>query len=474
MSSRELSGIVAQAERLTIAALLAMPNAFAGGGYLAADDFADETMREIYTAIAACVHDAEDPDPFAVAARLANAGQLERCGGIRGLCELAEVGTGRSVEQVAWRVSAGSQMRQVAASLERAQQMLEAAQLEDAPRLRDRLAEVFAGQGGAQFGDRVTTLAEAQKRVVDVMRRRREAPDEPLGVPVGLEAVDRRWVALEPSQLVVIGARPAMGKTAFAVNLAMNAARTGPGFVVYFSAEVASTKLALRTLAIDSGVGGRVIRTGRASDSEVGEVVAGLHRMKPWSERMLLDDTPAQTPTTVRRRLRKVARHGPIRLVIVDHMQLMRPSERRGTEEAAQADVVDGLLFAAKEFEVPTVALSQLNRQLESRPDKRPKMSDLRGSGAIEQDADIIAFLYRDEVYDERTEHKGIAEIISAKVREDAPGTDLVRFDPATQRFSDVLVPRENTGASTHASRSHEPPERAPGWDDPSARGWHG
>lgn len=477
MSSRELSGIVAECERLMVACLLATPGAWAQAGHIQPAEIADETLRNIYAAGLACVEAGEEPGPVEIGQRLANAGQLERCGGYPALLHMASEGAEREIGGYVWRVSHGSMMRGLAADHAELGRLLETATLEDAPKIRARMVELLMGEGaGPKRAAGMRSLQEVQREVVDLMNYRRANPGAPIGVQTGLPSIDRRWVAMEPGQMVVVGARPGMGKTAFAINIAMHAtASSTDGWVCYFSAEVPDVKITLRTLSIGSGIGSRGIRTGGVTNDESYQVVSGMVAMSAWSPRLLLDDTPSPSPITIRRALRGVAKLGPLRLVIVDHMHLMEPPRQRNSEEREQAEISKGLLYAAKEFEVPMVALSQLNRAVDDRPDKRPVMRDLRGSGAIEQDADVIAFLYREDAYTtDKSKHTGLVDVISRKVREDEPGTDTLRFDPRTQRFSEELTPKDYTGASTHASRSHEPPERAPGWDDPSARGWHG
>lgn len=464
MSSEQQAGIVAECERLLVATLLASPTAWQVAGHLQPGEFNDPVLREIYAAGLACIEADEEPGPVEIGQRLANGGTLDKVGGYPGLLRLADAGVERDAGGYVWRVAHGAMMREAAAAYVELGKLLETANLEDAPKMRERMVEILLGEAAKPTKPKgMRSLYEVQRQVVGLMQHRRANPHEAIGIGTGLRALDERWVALEAGQMVVVGARPGMGKTALAINIAMHATASGPGWVCYFSAEVPDVKITLRTLAIGSGVSGRVIRTGRATDNEVYQVVSGMKVMDPWSQRFLLDDTPRPSPTTIRRALRGVARQGQIRLVVVDHMHLMEPPRQRNNDEREQSEISAGLLCAAKEFGVPLIALSQLNRSVDDRQDKRPVMRDLRGSGAIEQDADIVAFLYRDE------QSKGLCEIISRKVREDAPGTDLVRFDTATQRFTDVLVPPPTDHARTAgvAPPWQEPPEREPGW-------WHG
>lgn len=471
MSSHELSGIVAMAERLTIATILAVPSAWSRAGHLTPSDFADPVLGEIYGAAAEVVEDGDDPDPISVGSKLANGGKLERCGGYQGLSALASEGEGRDVGAYVWRVDCGSRMRTAVRIVQRMTEHIERAHLEDAPQLMSRLSDLLLqAEQKPDSGDRMRRLSDAIDEVVTWMQKRTEAPDKPLGVPTGFACLDERWSTLQPSCFYVLAARPKMGKTALAANIAMAGAASGDGAVAYFSAEVSTFKLALRTVANVSGVGQQQIQHGRVAFGEIAEVMRAKGEMRQWASRFWLDDSHAQSSVTIRRALRRlVQREGRLRLVIVDHMHLLKPARAHNSDEGEMADIANGLLDIAKEFRVPVLALAQLNRQCEGRPDKRPTPSDVRASGAIEQNADVLAFLYRDEVYNKNTDEPGVCEVITALIRDGVPGTDKLRWDGRTQRFSETLVPPPEDHART-AGVAHpwnEPPEREPGW-------WHG
>lgn len=251
--------------------------------------------------------------------------------------------------------------------------------------------------------------------------------DNPItGVPTGYYELDNMTSGLQPSDLVIVAGRPSMGKTAFALNLAQNAAIKGGVGVAIFSMEMPSEQLAMRMLSSLGRIDQHKVRTGRLSDDDWPRLT---HSVGILSEaKLFIDDTPAMNPGELRARCRRLAREHGLGMIIIDYLQLMQVhggSENRATEIS---EISRSLKALAKELNVPVIALSQLNRSLEQRTDKRPVMSDLRESGAIEQDADVIMFIYRDEVYDEDSMDKGVAEVIIGKQRNGPIGTRKLRF----------------------------------------------
>jgi len=256
------------------------------------------------------------------------------------------------------------------------------------------------------------------------------------GLPTGYQDFDEMTSGLQPADLVVIAGRPSMGKTMIAMNIAENAAmKSDKKPVLIFSMEMPGEALALRMISSLGRLDHHRLRTGRLADSDwprIGSVVNMLSQTK-----LFIDDTPALTPAELRTRARRLAReHGSLGLIVVDYLQLMQSSNNRDNRVAEISEISRALKTLAKELHVPVIALSQLNRGLEQRPDKRPVMSDLRESGAIEQDADLIAFIYRDEVYHpETTQEKGIAEVIIAKQRNGPIGKVKLTFLGKHMRF---------------------------------------
>jgi len=231
---------------------------------------------------------------------------------------------------------------------------------------------------------------------------------------------------LQKSDLVIVAGRPSMGKTAFALNIAQNAAIKDELPVALFSMEMPSEQLAMRMMSSLGRIDQHKVRTGKLSDDDWPRLT---HSVGILSEvKMFIDDTPALTPGDLRARCRRLAREHGLGLIVVDYLQLMQVPGTKENRATEISEISRSLKALAKELNCPVVALSQLNRSLEQRQDKRPVMSDLRESGAIEQDADIIMFIYRDEVYNEDSVDKGIAEIIIGKQRNGPIGTRKLRF----------------------------------------------
>ncbi|WP_236824053.1 replicative DNA helicase [Bisgaardia hudsonensis] len=264
------------------------------------------------------------------------------------------------------------------------------------------------------------------------------------GVSTGFIDLDKKTTGLQPSDLIIIAARPSMGKTTFAMNLCENVALAAEKPVLVFSLEMPAEQIMVRMISSLSRVEQNKLRTGQGLDqkdfAKIGSTL-GLFEKKP---NLYIDDSSGLTPTELRARARRVYReHEGLSLIMVDYLQLMRApgfSENRTLEIA---EISRSLKSLAKELEVPVVALSQLNRTLENRADKRPINSDLRESGSIEQDADLIMFIYRDEVYNENSEEKGIAEIIIGKQRNGPIGKIRLRFQGQISRFENLAKAEE-------------------------------
>jgi replicative DNA helicase len=254
-----------------------------------------------------------------------------------------------------------------------------------------------------------------------------------MGVPSGFPDLDKRTGGFRPGQLIVLAARPAMGKTAFALNLAFNAAMFNDKSVGIFTMEMAAEELLLRLISSASEVSMEALLKGFGMDQEkmlkISQVASVLHE-----KRIFIDDTGTNTALDIRAKCRRLKAEAGLDLVIIDYLQLMSSSGgNRDNRQQEIAEISRSMKILAKELECPVVALSQLNRGLESRDNKRPKLSDLRESGAIEQDADVVMFIYRDEVYYPDTEAKGAAEVILGKNRHGAIGTvDLMFFGEYT------------------------------------------
>jgi replicative DNA helicase len=302
-------------------------------------------------------------------------------------------------------------------------------------------AEILALSQSAQvqdWADMGEVVAE-ESRVLDERARN---PGALTGLTTGFRELDRMLTGWQPTDLVVLAARPAMGKTALALNCAAAAARAGVGVGV-FSMEMSKGQLVRRMLCADGRINAGHVRTGEMSPDEHRALHHAADRVHRWP--VYIDDSCGLTIGAIRAKARRLKVRDPrLGLIVVDYLQLMA-GEGGGREnrETAISTISRGLKVLARELEVPVLALSQLNRQVESRADKRPMMSDLRESGAIEQDADVILFIYRDEVYNPETPDKGLAEVNIAKQRAGETGTVRLAFQGHHNLFADLAGPSD-------------------------------
>ncbi|HHT2833908.1 TPA: replicative DNA helicase [Klebsiella aerogenes] len=264
------------------------------------------------------------------------------------------------------------------------------------------------------------------------------------GLDTGFKDLNKKTAGLQPSDLIIVAARPSMGKTTFAMNLVENAAINNDKPALVFSLEMPGDQLLMRSLASLSRVDQTRIRTGQLDDEDWARI-SGAMGILLENKNIFIDDSSGLTPTELRSRARRIYRdNGGLSMIMIDYLQLMRVPEMKENRTLEIAEISRSLKALAKELQVPVVALSQLNRSLEQRSDKRPVNSDLRESGAIEQDADLIMFLYRDEVYHENTDMKGIAEVIIGKQRNGPIGTVRLTFNGQYSRFDNYAGPAWN------------------------------
>ena len=291
---------------------------------------------------------------------------------------------------------------------------------------------------------------EGPKNIADVLEATvsrieqlfQQPHDGVTGVNTGYDDLNKKTAGLQPSDLIIVAARPSMGKTTFAMNLVENAAMLQDKPVLIFSLEMPSEQIMMRSLASLSRVDQTRIRTGQLDDEDWARI-SGTMGILLEKRNIYIDDSSGLTPTEVRSRARRIAReHGGIGLIMIDYLQLMRVPSLSDNRTMDIAEISRSLKALAKELQVPVVALSQLNRSLEQRADKRPVNSDLRESGSIEQDADLIMFIYRDEVYHENSDLKGIAEIIIGKQRNGPIGTVRLTFNGQWSRFDNYAGPQ--------------------------------
>ncbi len=301
--------------------------------------------------------------------------------------------------------------------------------------LEDTEKRVFELIQRRNTGDFVP-IREVVMNAIDKIERASKSKGPVTGIATGFIDLDYRTAGMQPSDLVLIAARPSMGKTAFVLNIAEYVAFKNNLPVAIFSLEMSKEQLVNRLFAMESKVNSGNIRTGNLSDSEWEKLIESAGII--GNSNLIIDDTPGISLSELRSKCRKFKLEHGLKMIIIDYLQLMTGSGRSDSRQQEISDISRGLKALARELSVPVLALSQLSRQVEQRPDHRPMLSDLRESGAIEQDADVVMFIYRDDYYNHDTEKKGIAEIIIAKQRNGPIGTTELAWLPDFTKFANL------------------------------------
>ena len=387
------------------------------------EDFYREDNQVIYEAILNLNSKGEPVDIITVKAELESMGMFEKVGGLEYITELPErVPTTANAEKYIKIVSEKATLREL---IRTANEIIDLGYdpTEDLNDIMEgaekRIFNVMQGKNQKGYEQIKDVLVENFTKLEELYNRKQHIT----GVPTGFVELDYKTAGLHGSDLVLIAARPAMGKTAFALNIATHAAVKAKVPVAVFSLEMSKEQLVNRILCSESMVDSNKVRTGKLEEDDWGKLAASIG---PLSEaEIYIDDTPGISITEIRAKCRKLKLEKDIGLVVIDYLQLVQGTNvrRNGSREQEISEISRSLKILAKELNVPVVALSQLSRAAEKRDDKRPMLSDLRESGAIEQDADIVMFLYRDDYYNKESEKKDIAEVIIAKHRGGSTGT---------------------------------------------------
>ncbi len=298
--------------------------------------------------------------------------------------------------------------------------------------------QVFAiAEAGARGRSDFVPVNKAMQEAFDVLQTRYQNGGGITGLPTGYTEFDEMTAGLQPTDLLILAARPSMGKTTLALNMAEYAAMKTKKAVAVFSMEMSASQLALRLISSVGRVNATRLRTGQLEDEDWSRVSSAIRLIK--ETRIFIDDTPALSPEVLRAKARRLKREHDLGLIVIDYLQLMAVPGNQENRATEISEISRGLKALAKELNVPVIALSQLNRSLETRTDKRPVMADLRESGAIEQDADVIVFIYRDEYYNkDASPDKGLAEIIIGKQRNGPTGSLKLKFFGEYTRFDNL------------------------------------
>jgi len=408
---------------------------------ISVEDFYRREHRLIFSAISALCRESSPADVVTVSERLEQTGDLEAAGGLAYLGSLANnTPSAANVAAYAEIVRERSILRQL---LQATGEISDAAYSpgdRSASQVLDyaekRVFDISEGRARGRGG--YEPIAALLTKTVDRIDELYRKQGDITGVATGFSDLDEKTSGLQPSDLIIIAGRPSMGKTTLAMNIAENAAVGHKIPVAIFSMEMPGTQLAMRMMASLGRINAHRVRTGKLDDEDWPRLTSAVSLLSETP--IYIDDTPALTPMELRARARRIKREHDLGLIIVDYLQLMQIGDNSTENRATEiSNITRSLKALAKELNVPLIAMSQLNRSLEQRTDKRPVMSDLRESGAIEQDADVILFIYRDEVYNEESPAKGTAEIIIGKQRNGPIGKVTLTFLGEYTKFENYI-----------------------------------
>src|SRR4051812_4219387 len=434
-----------EAESSVLGGLLLDNNAWDRVGDLLVDsDFYRYEHRLIYASIGGLINASRPADVITVYEQLQSQGKAEEIGGLAYLNSLAQyVPSASNIRRYAEIVRERSILRKlVAASDEIATQAFNT-QGKPVDKILDEAEQkIFhIGEEGSRMKQGFQSMDTLVVQLLDRVQEMADNPNDITGVPTGFIDLDRMTSGLQPGDLIVLAARPSMGKTSLAINIAEHAALHEGLPVAVFSMEMGASQLAVRIVGSIGRIDQTPLRTGRLTDDEWPRLTEAIEKLRNVS--LHIDESPGLTTSELRANARRLARQcGKLGLIVVDYLQLMSVSSSMSEENRATAvgEISRGLKMLAKELKCPVIALSQLSRGVESRTDKRPMMSDLRESGAIEQDADVIMFIYRDDYYNKESKEPGVSEIIISKQRNGPTGTIRLAFVKHLTKFESLAT----------------------------------
>ncbi len=408
---------------------------------IAEGDFYRRDHRLIFQAIATLAEEDQPFDPITLKEWLAGHGRLDEVGG------LAYLGTLSNYTPTAANIAAYAKIvreKAVLRNLIRVTTDIANTAYHPEGLNSDEILDIAEKQvfdiaeSGARARSNYTGIKTLLTKAVDRIDKLYQNPSAYTGIPTGFTDFDDKTSGLQNSDLIIIAGRPSMGKTTFAMNIVENAAIKSDSAVAVFSMEMPGESLVMRMLSSLGRIDQHKIRTGQLDDADWPRLTSAMGLLSDTN--IFIDDTPGLNPMEIRARARRIKRdHGSLGLIVIDYLQLMQTHGSKENRATEISEISRGLKALAKELNVPVIALSQLNRGLEQRPNKRPIMSDLRESGAIEQDADLIVFIYRDEVYNEESPDKGTAEIIIGKQRNGPIGMSRLTFIGQYTKFENFI-----------------------------------
>ena len=406
------------------------------------DDFFSPANQHIFAAMQEMA--AQEPpvpiDELTLLSQLESKQQLEQTGGVDYLNELSQkTPVAENAEFYAHIVREKGQLRDIILT---AHEVAKRGQEENAENISEFIAEATDRLQSIDDRTRLKSYSHLKEVLAinfEELEKVSESPENVTGVPTGFTELDDLTRGLQKGDLIIIAARPSMGKTALAINMALYASGHAQIPVLFFSLEMPKEHVAMRLICSEAKVNNRKLLVGNLEQDDWDKLMEGTTHM--MEAPLLIDDRSAISPNYIRKVIRQAKKEFPaLGLVVVDYVQLMQSNLRNPSREQEMSEISRSLKAIAKEFSLPMVVLSQLNRSLERRTEKRPMMSDLRESGALEQDADVIFFIYRDEVYNEDTDDKGIAEISIAKHRNGEIGMRRLAFIGQYTKFANLAL----------------------------------
>jgi replicative DNA helicase len=426
-----------EAEESLLGAMLLSRDAIAvAAEEVSGADFYRPSHAHVFSAISSLYARGEPADAVTVAEEMRRQGTLDTSGGASSLISLqANTPAISSVTRYARIVQEHAVLRRlIGVAYEIAELGYELPS--DVGAALDQAESMVFDVAQRRTSDSTRSLKDLLTESLDHLEYLFNRGEEITGVPTGFTDLDTHLYGLQPSNLIVVGARPSMGKTAFALGLAANAARVGVP-VLFFSLEMSHLELAQRVLCAESRVDAGRLRNGKVFDNDWTKIANAIGRI--GEAPLFIDDNPGVTVMDIRSKARRMkSADGGLGLVVVDYLQLMTGRSSSESRQVEISEMSRGLKLLARELQIPVVACSQLSRGLEARADKRPMLADLRESGAIEQDADVVMFLYRDEVYNPESSERGTAEVLIAKHRNGPTGMARLSFINNIARFGDL------------------------------------
>ncbi len=437
-----------EAEQAVLGAIFLEPASLTlASEILIPDDFYRASHQKIFNAMLNLNDKGEPVDLVTVTAELADVRLLEEIGGVSYLSDIANsVPTAANIEYYAKIIEEKSILRRLI-----------------------RTATTIASDGYSREDEVEALLSEAEKTILEVAQRKNAGAFKNIrdvlvetydnieeltnrkgdvtGIPTGFTELDRMTAGFQRNDLIIVAARPSVGKTAFALNIAQNVATKTDENVAIFSLEMGAEQLVMRMLCAEGNINAQALRTGALTAEDWSKLTMAMGSLS--NSGIFIDDTPGIRISDIRSKCRRLKQENGLGMILIDYLQLIQGSGRSGENRQQEvSEISRSLKELARELKVPVIALSQLSRGVEQRQDKRPMMSDIRESGSIEQDADIVAFLYRDDYYDKESENKDIIEIIIAKQRNGPVGTvslafvkEYNKFVNLERRFDDTNIP---------------------------------